>query len=58
MKTELLTPKVVDFLEIKDVDSGEVLVRQRGQFIDGVEAEKLRAYLARPYDGGSDNHGS
>lgn len=55
MKIEVSTPKVMEFLEIKDVDTGEVLVKQRGENID---AAKLKAYLARPYDGGSDNHGS
>lgn len=57
MKLEVLTPKVIDFLEIKDADTGEVLVRQRGQVIS-TEAQKLMDYLARPYDGGSDNRGS
>jgi ribosomal protein L27 len=30
-KPELSTPKVMDFLEIKDAETGEILVRQRGE---------------------------
>lgn len=59
MKIEVSTPKVVDFLEIKDADTGEVLVRQRGQNqTSDVDVEALKSALRKPYDGGSDNHGS
>jgi hypothetical protein len=43
---DILTPKVVDFLEIKDAETGEVLLRQRGHVAD-TEAEKLRRFLSQ-----------
>lgn len=59
MKIEVSTPKVMDFLEIKDADSGEVLVRQRGQNQTAdIDVAALKDALSKPYDGGSDNHGS
>jgi hypothetical protein len=60
VKLEVLTPKVVDFLEIRDADTGEVLVRQRGEnhTQSEIDVGKLKNFLSKPYDGGSDNHGS